>query len=132
MFHCGEPLTETVWEKLMPGRNSRKYSQAVREFPAAYELEKSVVRERRIEARRANLPEMMDRPLRQVRLCALRIDATPFAGQQMVAALGIAQDGKKMIWDTPMSYGKRHGSGRVARRLNPSRAGFHRTAATCR
>jgi putative transposase len=30
-------------------------------------------------------------------LCALLIDATPFAGQQMVAALGISQDGRKTI-----------------------------------
>ena len=30
-------------------------------------------------------------------LCALLIDATPFEGQQMVAALGIGQDGRKTI-----------------------------------
>jgi transposase-like protein len=32
-----------------------------------------------------------------MRLCALLIDATPFQGQQMVAALGIGQDGQKTI-----------------------------------
>jgi len=32
MFHRGEPLTETVWEKLMLGLSTRKYGQAVREF----------------------------------------------------------------------------------------------------
>src|SRR5215469_12106527 len=57
MFHRGEPLTETVWEKLK---------------------------------------QMMERRLDNVRLCAL-MDATPFEGQQMVAALGIAQDGRKTI-----------------------------------
>ena len=30
MFHRGEPLTETVWEKLMLGLSTRKYGQAVR------------------------------------------------------------------------------------------------------
>jgi putative transposase len=40
---------------------------------------------------------MMERRLDQIRLCVLLIDATPFEGQQMVAALGIAQDGRKMI-----------------------------------
>ena len=39
----------------------------------------------------------MERRLDKTRLCALMIDATPFEGQQMVAALGIAQDGRKMI-----------------------------------
>jgi putative transposase len=35
MFHRGEPLTETVWEKLMLGLSTRKYGQAVREFTEA-------------------------------------------------------------------------------------------------
>jgi hypothetical protein len=39
MFHRGEPLTETVWEKLMLGLSMRKYRQAVREFTEAYGLE---------------------------------------------------------------------------------------------
>jgi putative transposase len=45
MFHRGEPLTETVWEKLMLGLSTRKYGQAVREFTEAYGLEKSAVSE---------------------------------------------------------------------------------------
>ena len=35
LFHRGEPLTETVWEKLMLGLSTRKYGQAVREFTEA-------------------------------------------------------------------------------------------------
>lgn len=97
LFHRGEPLTETVWEKLMLGLSTRKYGQAVREFTEAYGLEKSAVSEHFIEASRAKLQEMMERRLDKIRLCALLVDATPFAGQQMVVALGIAQDGKKMI-----------------------------------
>src|SRR5580700_5288978 len=97
MFHRGEPLTETVWEKLMLGLSTRKYGQAVREFTEAYGLEKSAVSEHFIEASRAKLQEMMERRLDKTRLCALLIDATPFAGQQMVVALGITQDGRKMI-----------------------------------
>lgn len=97
MFHRGEPLTETVWEKLMLGLSTRKYGQAVREFTEAYGLEKSAVSEHFIEASRTKLKELMERRLDKVRLCALMIDATPFEGQQMVAALGIAQDGRKMI-----------------------------------
>ena len=97
MFHRGEPLTETVWEKLMLGLSTRKYGQAVREFTEAYGLEKSVVSEHFIEASRAKLKEMMERKLDKMRLCALLIDATPFEGQQMVVALGIGEDGKKTI-----------------------------------
>lgn len=97
MFHRGEPLTETVWEKLMLGLSTRKYGQAVRQFTEAYGLEKSAVSEHFIEASRAKLKDLMERRLDKTRLCALLVDATPFEGQQMVAALGIAQDGRKMI-----------------------------------
>ena len=97
LFHRGEPLTETVWEKLMLGLSTRKYGQAVREFTEAYGLEKSAVSEHFIEASRTKLQELMERRLDKMRLCALLIDATPFEGQQMVAALGIGEDGRKTI-----------------------------------
>lgn len=35
MFHRGEPLTETVWEKLMLGLSTRDYGQAIRQFTEA-------------------------------------------------------------------------------------------------
>ena len=97
MFHRGEPLTETVWEKLMLGLSTRSYGRAVREFTEAYGLEKSVVSEHFIEASREKLKELMERRLDKQKFCALLVDATPFAGQQMVAALGIGQDGTKTI-----------------------------------
>jgi transposase-like protein len=97
LFHRGEPLSETVWEKLMLGLSTRKYGQAVREFSEAYGLEKSAVSEHFIEASRAKLQDLMERRLDKLRLCALLIDATPFEGQQMVVALGIGQDGRKTI-----------------------------------
>src|SRR6202795_2107074 len=97
MLHRGEPRTETVWEKLMLGLSTRKYGQAVREFADAYGLEKSAISEHFIEASRTKLKEMLERKLDKLKLCALLIDATPFAGQQMVAVLGISQDGRKTI-----------------------------------
>src|SRR5437868_3592601 len=97
LFHRGEPLTETVWEELMLGLSTRKYGQAVRQFTEAYGLEKSAVSEHFIEASRTKLKLMMESRLDKTRLCALLIDATPFEGQQMVAALGIGQDGRKTI-----------------------------------
>ena len=97
MFHRGEPLTETVWEKLMLGLSTRKYGQAVREFTEAYGLEKSAVSEHFIEARREKLKVMTERRLDKTRLCALLIDATPFEGQQTMAALSICEDGRERI-----------------------------------
>jgi len=60
-------------------------------------LEKSAVSEHFVEASRTKLKELMERRLDKTDLCALLIDATPFEGQQMVAALGIGQDGRKTI-----------------------------------
>jgi transposase-like protein len=97
MFHRGEPLTETVWEKLMLGLTTRKYGDAVRQFTEAYGLEKSAVSEHFIEASRVKLKQMMERRLEKKKFCALLVDATPFQGQQMVAALGIGCDGTKTI-----------------------------------
>ena len=97
MFHRGEPLTETVWEKLMLGLSTRKYGQAVRQFSEAYGLEKSAISEHFIATSRAKLKDLMESRLDKTRLCALLIDATPFEGQQMVVALGIGQDGRKTI-----------------------------------
>jgi transposase-like protein len=65
--------------------------------PEAYGLEKSSISEHYIEASQAKLKQIMERRLDKLNLCALLIDATPFAGQQMVAALGISQDGRKTI-----------------------------------
>ncbi len=97
LFHRGEPLTETVWEKLMLGLSTRRYGQAVRQFTEAYGLDKSAVSEHFIEASRVKLKQLMERRLDQRKFCALLIDATPFEGQQMVVALGIGQDGRKTI-----------------------------------
>src|SRR5580765_1557254 len=97
LFHRGEPLTETVWEKLMLGLTTRKYGEAVRQFTEAYGLEKSAVSEHFIESSRTKLKELMERRLNKMKFCALLIDATPFEGQQMVAALGIGCDGTKTI-----------------------------------
>jgi len=97
MFHRGEPLTETVWEKLMLGLSTRKYGEAVRQFREAYGLEKSAISEHFIEASREKLKQMMERRLDKTRLCALLVDATPFQGQHLVVALGIHEDGRKTI-----------------------------------
>lgn len=101
MFHRGEPLTETVWEKLMLGLTTRKYGEAVREFTEAYGIEKSAVSEHFIEASRVKLKDLMERRLDKMKCCALLVDATPFEGQQMIAAMGIAHDGTKTILGIP-------------------------------
>ena len=61
-------------------------------------MKKSAVSEHFIEASRKKLKELMERRLDKMQLCALLIDATPFEGQQTIAALGIGQDGGRRFW----------------------------------
>src|SRR5258708_2763497 len=81
----------------MLGLRERKYGEGVGELGEACGLEKRAVSEHFIEASRTKLKGVMERRLDKIRLCALLIDATPFEGQQMVAALGIGEDGRKTI-----------------------------------
>ena len=97
MFHRGEPLTKTVWEKLMLGLTTRKYGDAVRHFTEAHGLEKSAASEHFMEASRVKLQQLMERRLDKKKFGALLVDSTPLEDQQMVAALGIGYDGTKTI-----------------------------------
>ena len=81
----------------MLGLTTRKYGDAVRQFAEAYGLEKSAVSEHFIEASRTKLQQLMERSLDKKKFCAVLVDATPFEGQQMIAALGIGCDGTKMV-----------------------------------
>ncbi len=97
LFRRSEPLDAAVWDKLMLGLSTRNYSQAVREFAAAYGIEKSVVSEHFVRTSREKVREIMERPLDKLKLCALYIDGIEFKGQHLVVALGVAVDGVKTI-----------------------------------
>jgi transposase-like protein len=81
----------------MRGLSTRNYGAVVQDFQDAYGIEKSAVSENFIEASRAKVKELMERPLGELRLCALLIDATPFKDRQMIVALGIGCDGRKTV-----------------------------------
>jgi putative transposase len=69
----------------------------VKEFSNAYGIEKSAVSENFIEASREKVKQLMERPLGELRLCAVLIDGTPFKDRQMIVALGIGCDGRKTV-----------------------------------
>src|SRR5260221_13001752 len=60
-------------------------------------MESAVVSENFIEASREKVKQLMERPLGELRLCAVLIDGTPFKDRQMIAALGIGCDGRKTV-----------------------------------
>lgn len=97
MFQRSAPLQQGVWDETMRGLSTRDYGAVAREFSEAYAIEKSAVSENFIEAGREKVKELMERPLGELRLCAVLIDGTPFKNRQMGVALGISCDGHKTV-----------------------------------
>lgn len=97
LFQRGGPLQAAVWDKMMRGLSTRNYGPVVKDFAQAYGVEKSAVSENFIEASREKLKQLMERPLGELKLCAVVIDGTPFKDRQMIVALGIGCDGRKTV-----------------------------------
>ena len=97
LFQRSGPLQQGVWDKMMRGLSTRNYGAVVKDFQSAYGIEKSAVSENFIEASREKVKQLMERPLGELRLCAVLIDGTPFKDRQMIAALGIGCDGRKTV-----------------------------------
>jgi len=97
LFQRRGPLEQGVWDKMMRGLSTRNYGAVVKDFHEAYGVEKSAVSDNFIAASREKLQELMERPLRELRLCAVLIDGTPFRDRQMIVALGINSDGRKTV-----------------------------------
>jgi transposase-like protein len=97
MFQRSGPMQAGVWDKMMRGLTTRNYGAVVKDFQDAYGVEKSAVSENFIEASREKVKQLMERPLGELRLCAVLIDGTPFKDRQMIAALGIGCDGRKTV-----------------------------------
>jgi transposase-like protein len=97
MFQRSGPLQASVWDKMMRGLSTRNYGAVVKEFSQAYGIEKSAVSDNFIEASREKVKQLMERPLGDLRLCAVLVDGTPFKDRQMIVALGIGCDGRKTV-----------------------------------
>jgi putative transposase len=97
LFQRSGPTQASVWDKMMRGLSTRNYGAVVKDFQDAYGIEKSAVSENFIDASREKVKELMERPLGELRLCAVLIDGTPFKDRQMIVALGIGCDGRKTV-----------------------------------
>jgi transposase-like protein len=97
LFQQTRNLDEQVWWKMLRGLTTRNYPLVTRSFAEAYGIEKSAISERFIQASREKLKALMERSLGELQLCAIIIDGTPFKGRQMIAAIGVENDGKKTV-----------------------------------
>lgn len=97
LFQQTHNLEDQVWWKMLRGLTTRNYPLVTRSFAKAYGIEKSAISERFIQASREKLKALMERPLGELKLCAILIDGTPFKGRQMIAAIGVGNDGQKTV-----------------------------------
>lgn len=89
-------MDDAVWNRVMRGLTMRRYSEVVRELEDACGIEKSTVSEHFVEASRAQLEKLMSRPLGDHAFCAIAIDGTHFGDQEVVTAIGLTVQGRKM------------------------------------
>lgn len=90
-------MEDSVWQKIMHGLTTRRYSEVVRELEQAYGIEKSTVSDHFIEASRGRLQTLMERSLADQPFCAMMIDGTRFEDQQVVVAVGLTLQGYKRV-----------------------------------
>jgi len=90
-------MEEAVWHKIMHGLTTRRYGEVVRELEQTYGIEKSTVSEHFIQASRGRLEKLQARPLGEHAFCAMMIDGTCFADQEVVVAIGLTLQGYKKI-----------------------------------
>lgn len=96
-FQQASLMEDAVWQKIMHGLTTRRYSAIVRELQEAYGIEKSTISDHFIEASRGRLQKLETRPLGRYGFCAILLDGTCFNQQQIIVALGLTLQGEKMI-----------------------------------
>lgn len=97
MLQQASLMDDAVWHKIMHGLTTRGYGEVVRELEQAYGIEKSAVSEHFIEASRQRMEKLLSRPLDKYAICAMTIDGTCFADQDIVAAIGLTLQGRKVV-----------------------------------
>jgi transposase-like protein len=97
LFQRGSLMEDSVWRKMMHGLTTRKYSEVIKEFEAAYGIEKSTISRHFIQASRQKLQQLSQRDFKDRKFCAILIDGTPLNGQQLIVALGLQCSGEKLV-----------------------------------
>jgi transposase-like protein len=94
------PMTGKMQEALLLGLSQGDYERVASSFVGGFGLSQSAVSERFIERSAKALEEFETRPLEDLDLTTLIVDAKHVAGKQMVVALGVTAGGRKI----PLSF----------------------------
>jgi transposase-like protein len=90
-------MQRAVAERVVCGLSTRKYRRAVESVLEGYGIRKSTVSRHFVRATAKQLRELCERRLEKLNLVALLIDGLEFAGQTLIIALGVEENGVKHV-----------------------------------
>ena len=90
-------MQRAVAERIVCGLSTRKYRRAVQSTLDGYGIRKSSVSRHFVRAMAQQLRELCERRLEPRKLAALLIDGIAFAGQTLIIALGVEENGMKHV-----------------------------------
>ena len=90
-------MQRAVAERLVCGLSTRKYRRAIQGVLDGYGIRKSSVSRHFVRATAHQLRELCERRLEKLQLVALLIDGIEFAGQTLIVALGVEENGAKHV-----------------------------------
>ena len=94
--HGGE-LDETLFRRVLYGISCRDYEAAAEAVPGAIGLSSSTVSRQFVAASAGRLRELLARDLSKLDIVALFLDGKTFAEDELVLALGVTMDGRKVV-----------------------------------
>jgi transposase-like protein len=90
-------MQRAVAERVVCGLSTRKYRRAVQSVLDGYGIRKSSVSRHFVRATAEQLRELCERRVENLNLVALLIDGIEFAGQTLIVALGVEENGLKHV-----------------------------------
>ncbi|MDD5434989.1 MAG: transposase [Nitrospira sp.] len=88
---------ERIFKNILVGLSCRRYEECSREIPAVFGMTSSTVSRRFIKVSKKKLTEITDRRLDRHDIVAIIIDGKVFYDDEMIVALGITVEGRKLI-----------------------------------
>jgi len=97
-FQSPERRGSNIMRMLVNGMSTRRYERAAESFVEGYGISKSSISRECIDASRGKLKELCEKRIDALgRLVALMIDGTDYAGEYVIAALGVDDTGGKHV-----------------------------------
>ena len=92
-----EAMPQSVLKRLVRGVSCRDYEGVVDMAREGFGVKKSSVSRSFVKASAGEIRELAERRFDGVRFPVIYIDGTPYAGETMIAALGMTEDGSKQV-----------------------------------